>query len=67
MKPIIRIDDKLINLDRIHFVRLESESELIISFGPDFIRIRKSPEELESILNKIQKWDRDEGFSRNRQ
>lgn len=55
MNNCIKIDNKLINLDKIHFVRRESESELIISFGTDFVRIHKSPKELENIFKQLQK------------
>lgn len=50
----IQIDDKLINLDKIHFIRRESKTELIISFGTDFVRIKNSPDEIESLFKNLQ-------------
>lgn len=50
----ITIKGRLINLDKIHFVRRESYSELLISFGTDFLKFTGSQEELEEIFNTIE-------------
>jgi hypothetical protein len=47
---MIEIDGQLINVNKIHYVRRESDAQLLISFGPDFIRFKKSPKELERIV-----------------
>jgi hypothetical protein len=52
MKNII-IDDKIINLDRIHFTRLISKTELLISFGTDFVRIKGTKEKIESVIKTL--------------
>lgn len=50
----IIIEDKIINLDKIHFVRLESQYELIISFGTDFLKFKNKPDKILDIFNKLQ-------------
>lgn len=50
----IVIDGKIINLDKIHFVRRESDTELLVSFGTDFLRFRGSPNKVEEIFNKLE-------------
>ena len=52
MKTIV-IDGKIINLSRIHFVRKETPSLLVISFGTDFIKVPGKPKEIEEIYHKI--------------
>lgn len=51
---IITIEGRLINLDKIHFIRKESKRELFVSFGPDFIRFNGTEETIDRLLNKIQ-------------
>jgi len=60
MNTII-IEGQLVNLDKIHFVRRESESELLISFGTDYLRFRKDPTKINQIFNKLA--NRNEKFS----
>jgi len=48
---MIEIDGYLINVNKIHYVRRESNTQLLISFGPDFIRFKKPPRELEEIVS----------------
>lgn len=50
----IVIDGKLINLDRIHFVRKEFADTLLISFGTDFLKFRGDPDWIASIFDKLQ-------------
>lgn len=52
MNTII-IEGQLINLDKIHFVRRDSESELLISFGTDYLRFRKDPTKIDKIFNRL--------------
>jgi len=49
----ITIDDKIINLDKIHFTRLISKIELIISFGTDFVRVKGTKEKINSIIETL--------------
>jgi len=49
----IVIDNKIINLEKIHFVRKESDIELLVSFGTDFLRFRSSPKQINDIFNKL--------------
>lgn len=53
MKTII-IKGKLINLDKIHFVRRLTYSELLVSFGTDFLTFTGTSEQLDDIFNEIQ-------------
>ena len=64
MKAII-IDGKVINLTNVHFVRREAPDVLLISFGSDFIRIKNSPRELDTIFNKIYRGINEELSSNN--
>jgi hypothetical protein len=50
---LLEINGKVINLERIHFIRLESESKLVISFGTDFVRFEDTPTKIQDILTKI--------------
>ena len=50
----IRLKNKLVNLDKIHFVRIEDKCQLVISFGTDFIRFTGSPTEIQDLFNKIE-------------
>lgn len=63
----ITIEGKLINLEKIHFVRRESMTSLIISFGTDFIRFDSNPEGIDSIYNKIENASNEKFSSNNRQ
>jgi hypothetical protein len=60
MNHNIVIDDQLINLDKVHFVRRESENELLVSFGTDFLRFRGNRKKIESIFAKLQDGNNEE-------
>jgi len=50
---MIEIDGILINVEHIHYVRPESDTCILISFGTDFLRFRKSKEEIKDIKNRL--------------
>lgn len=52
---IIEIEGKLINVDKIHFVRKVSKNKLLISFGSDYVDFTGAAEKLEEIINEIQR------------
>lgn len=49
------IDGKVINIEKIHFIRKESNTDLLISFGPDFLRFHGTPKEVENIFIKLER------------
>ena len=65
MSKIIKIDGKLVNLEKIHFIRKEAPDSLLISFGTDFLRFRKEPEEISIILDKIEECSNEKFSSTN--
>ena len=50
----LKIQDKLINVNKIHFVRRESSDKIIISFGTDFVRVADTPSNIEKYLNLLE-------------
>lgn len=63
----VTIDDKTIYLNQIHFIRRESNTEIIVSFGTDFVRIKGTPEKIASALEKLKSGNNEEFSSNNRQ
>ena len=53
---LVRINGKLINPDKIHFVRKVSETKLLISFGSDHLEFSGTSEALEKISDKLEKY-----------
>ena len=47
------IDGKIINFEQIHFVRRKSPTEILISFGTDFVLISKKSDEIDKIFDHI--------------
>ena len=66
MRRTIILDGKLINLDKIHFVRIESPTELLISFGTDFLRFRKDADTISEFFNRLQLASNEKFPSKNR-
>lgn len=66
MSKIIEIDGKLVNLEKIHFVRKETHDTLLISFGTDFLRFHKDPSEIETLLDMIKECNNEKFSSKNR-
>jgi len=60
----VTIDNKVIYVSQIHFIRRESKTELVISFGTDFVRIKGTSEKIESVLKKLTE-ENNEEFSSN--
>lgn len=60
----VTIDNKVIYVSQIHFIRKESKTELVISFGTDFVRIKGTSEKIESVLKKLTE-ENNEEFSSN--
>lgn len=52
---MVEIDGKLINTDKIHFVRRELNNSLLVSFGTDFLRFKGHKEYIDDIYNKLHK------------
>lgn len=63
----LNIQDKIINLEKVHFVRRETPHELLISFGSDFLRIRGTSEIVDDLFYKIDNALNEEFSSSNRQ
>jgi len=61
MKTVI-IDNKIVYLNQIHFIRIESKTEIVISFGTDFVRVKGTQEKIKSDLKKLTE-ENDEEFS----
>lgn len=65
MKTVI-IDNKIIYLHQIHFIRKESKTEFVISFGTDFVRVKGTKEKIESDLKKLTEENNEEFSSSDR-
>lgn len=62
----VTIDNKVIYLNQIHFIRKESKTELVISFGTDFVRIKGTSEKIESVLKMLTEGNNEEFSSNDR-
>ena len=51
---VINIAGRIINLSMVHFVRRESPTVLVVSFGSDFLKFTGTSNTIDDILIKIE-------------